>query len=108
MPFIRNMCTARIIFAILCRKVWNAVTGELSATFSHKHIVKSVDFSQVSYVRWEKGRVCQGIGRYLGKSRHSSRTENGMVIIDTTVMPKAGETKLINESVFITGLLAML
>ena len=52
-----GLVTARPMFAVLLifffvplpppSKVWNAVTGNEVSSYSHKHIVKAVDFSQV-------------------------------------------------------------
>lgn len=36
--------------ALLSRKVWDAVSGDEVLTLAHKHIVKSVSFTQVGAV----------------------------------------------------------
>lgn len=35
---------------LLCRKVWNALTGDILHSFEHKHIVRACAFSEVNLV----------------------------------------------------------
>ena len=35
---------------LLCRKVWDALTGDVLHSFEHKHIVRACAFSEVKLV----------------------------------------------------------
>ena len=46
-PFLTPACCFVPLFLHICSKVWDAISGDEKSTYSHPHIVKGVDFSEV-------------------------------------------------------------